>query len=100
MQAVSDYVILEHPQLKLTEKGIIIPDNIRMPVTQIKAVAVGAECKTVKAGDTVIPNFGACQAFDIAGLPYLITRESNIFAVLDESETKYAISGAIQHGNA
>jgi chaperonin GroES len=79
--------------------GIIIPDSAKEKPQQGKVIAAGngkvrddgkRQPLDVKAGDTILFGKYSGQEIKVDGEEYLIMREDEVLAVLDESEAKKA----------
>ena len=77
--------------------GIIIPDSAKEKPQQGKVVAVGAGkadkdgkriALDVKAGDSILFGKYSGQEIKLDGEEYLIMREDEVLAVIDDSEKK------------
>lgn len=77
--------------------GIIIPDSAKEKPQQGKVIAAGAgktkddgkrQPLDVKAGDVILFGKYSGQEIKLDGEEYLIMREDEVLAVLDEGETK------------
>jgi chaperonin GroES len=77
--------------------GIIIPDSAKEKPQQGKVIAAGngkvrddgkRQPLDVKAGDTILFGKYSGQEIKVDGEEYLIMREDEVLAVLDESEAK------------
>ena len=77
--------------------GIIIPDSAKEKPQQGKVIAAGAgktkddgkrQPLDVKAGDTILFGKYSGQEIKLDGEEYLIMREDEVLAVLDEAEKK------------
>ena len=77
--------------------GIIIPDSAKEKPQQGKVIAAGAgktkddgkrQPLDVKAGDTILFGKYSGQEIKLDGEEYLIMREDEVLAVIDDSEKK------------
>jgi chaperonin GroES len=77
--------------------GIIIPDSAKEKPQQGKVIAAGAGkvkddgkrvSLDVKAGDTILFGKYSGQEIKLDGEEYLIMREDEVLAVIDEADTK------------
>ena len=77
--------------------GIIIPDTAKEKPQRGKVIAAGAgkfkedgtrQALDVKAGDTILFGKYSGQEIKLDGEEYLIMREDEVLAVIDEGETK------------
>ena len=77
--------------------GIIIPDTAKEKPQQGKVIAVGAGkakddgkriALDVKAGDLILFGKYSGQEIKLEGEEYLIMREDEVLAIVDESEAK------------
>ncbi len=80
-----------------TKGGIIIPDTAKEKPQQGKVIAAGAGkvkddgkriALDVKAGDSILFGKYSGQEIKLDGEEYLIMREDEVLAVIDDSETK------------
>jgi chaperonin GroES len=79
--------------------GIIIPDTAKEKPQQGKVIAAGAgkvkddgkrDALDVKAGDLILFGKYSGQEIKLDGEEFLIMREDEVLAVIDESESKKA----------
>src|SRR5476649_68187 len=79
--------------------GIIIPDSAKEKPQQGKVIAAGAGkvkddgkrvALDVKAGDLILFGKYSGQEIKLEGDEYLIMREDEVLAIIDETETKKA----------
>ena len=79
--------------------GIIIPDTAKEKPQQGKVIAAGAGkvkddgkrvALDVKAGDLILFGKYSGQEIKLDGEEYLIMREDEVLAIIDEAETKKA----------
>ncbi len=79
--------------------GIIIPDTAKEKPQQGKVIAAGAGkvkddgkrvALDVKAGDLILFGKYSGQEIKLEGDEYLIMREDEVLAIIDEAETKKA----------
>ncbi len=79
--------------------GIIIPDTAKEKPQQGKVIAAGAgkvkddgkrAALDVKAGDLILFGKYSGQEIKLEGEEYLIMREDEVLAIIDEAETKKA----------
>ena len=79
--------------------GIIIPDTAKEKPQQGKVIAAGAGkvkddgkrvALDVKAGDLILFGKYSGQEIKLEGEEYLIMREDEVLAIIDEAETKKA----------
>ncbi len=88
VKPLADRVIIEPaPAEEKTPSGIIIPDTAKEKPQKGVVVAVGPgkkdEPTTVKVGQKVLYGKYAGTEISIDGKEYLIMRESDIYAILD-----------------
>lgn len=87
VKPLADRVLIEPaPAEKKTSGGIIIPDTAKEKPQKGTVVAVGKgkkdEPMTVKVGDVVLYGKYSGTEINIDGHDYLITKESDIFAII------------------
>ena len=87
VKPLADRVLIEPaPAEQKTSGGIIIPDTAKEKPQKGTVVAVGKgkkdEPMTVKVGDVVLYGKYSGTEINIDGNDYLITKESDIFAVI------------------
>ena len=87
IKPLADRVVVEpNPAEEKTASGIIIPDTAKEKPQKGTVVAVGNGLKdtpmTVKVGDTVIYGKYAGTEINFDGNPYLIMKESDIYAII------------------
>lgn len=87
IKPLADRVVIEAVAAEQTTLGgIIIPDTAKEKPQKGVVVAVGDgkkdEPMTVKVGDTVLYGKYSGSELNIAGVDYLIMRESDIFAII------------------
>jgi chaperonin GroES len=80
-----------------TRNGIIIPDSAKEKPQQGKVIAAGAgktkddgkrQPLDVKAGDTILFGKYSGQEIKLDGEEYLIMREDEVLAVIDDADKK------------
>lgn len=87
VKPLADRVLVEPaPAEQKTSGGIIIPDTAKEKPQKGTVVAVGKgkkdEPMTVKVGDVVLYGKYSGTEINIDGNDYLITKESDIFAII------------------
>ncbi len=78
---------------KLSKGGIVIPDSAQEKPCEATVVAVGPgkltkkgfEATTVKPGDTVLYGRLFGTEIEIEGVPHLVLREEELFAVIKKA---------------
>ncbi|MFB9886286.1 co-chaperone GroES [Balneatrix alpica] len=98
IKPLHDRVVLRRLAAETTTKGgIVIPDKASEKPTQGEVVAVGEgslnkqgerQPLSVKVGDRVLFGQYAGSEVKVDGETYLILRESDIFAVVEQTEAK------------
>ena len=99
VRPLRDRVLLERVVEESEQKvgGIIIPDTAKEKPQQGKVIAAGAGkvkddgkrvALDVKAGDVILFGKYSGQEIKLDGEEYLIMREDEVLAVLDEAEKK------------
>ena len=93
---LNDRVLLKRKEAKtITDGGIILPDQSRLPPYEGELKAVGPGKKTdegklmvpeVKAGDTVLFGRYGFTEIKVEGEPHLLLREEELLAVLKDNE--------------
>ncbi len=91
LKPLQDRVVVKPlPVEERTKGGIIIPDTAKERPQKGKVVAVGPgkkdEPTTVKVGDIVLFGKYAGTEVEIDGEEYLIMRESDIYAIIEEEK--------------
>ncbi|GIW98936.1 MAG: 10 kDa chaperonin 1 [Pirellulaceae bacterium] len=94
LRPLSDRVVIERDEAEeKTAGGIVLPDTAKEKVNRGRVVAVGPGKLTddgkrvepsVKPGDHVLINKYGGDEFEFDGGKYVIVRESDILAVIDE----------------
>jgi len=98
IRPLQDRVIVQRVQEEeKTKGGIIIPDTAKEKPQQGKVIAAGAGkvkddgkriALDVKAGDSILFGKYSGQEIKLDGEEYLIMREDEVLAVIDDGETK------------
>ena len=90
-------IVKPAPAEEKTAGGIIIPDTAKEKPQQGKVIAAGAGkvkddgkriALDVKAGDSILFGKYSGQEIKLDGEEYLIMREDEVLAVVDDGETK------------
>ncbi|NPA34574.1 MAG: co-chaperone GroES [Chlorobi bacterium] len=88
LKPLHDRVVVKPIEEEVTKSGIIIPDTAKERPQQGLVVAVGPgkkdEPTTVKVGEKVLFGKYAGTEIEIDGEEYLIMRESDIYAIIEE----------------
>ena len=70
------------PTESVTSSGLIIPDTAKEKPQKGTIYAVGSKVEICKENDTVLYGKYAGTDIELNGEPYLIMRESDVFAVI------------------
>lgn len=89
IKPLADRVLISpSPAEEVTMAGIIIPDSAKEKPLKGKVLATGKGTKdeemTVKEGDTVLYGKYAGTEIELEGEKYLIMRQSDILAVIED----------------
>jgi chaperonin GroES len=85
LKPLGDRVLVKQDDAETTTKsGLIIPDNAQEKPQTGRVLDIGNECKDVSIGDQILFGRYAGQELDFDQQKYLIMRESDVIAVLDE----------------
>ena len=78
MQCINNFVLLELDEsLNASASGIIV-QNTAGGSNKARVKSVGPECKYLKAGDIVQPNWVQCSSIVLSGQNYYVCVEANI----------------------
>ncbi len=82
IQPLADRVVLQQIESEeVTASGFILPDSAKEKAEKAKVMAVGADVKLVKVGDTVLYNtYNSPTKHD--GEEYIIVKEEDILATV------------------
>jgi chaperonin GroES len=69
------------PGQHATAEGIILPESGPERSLRYRVIAVGPECRSVKAGDTIMLPLYAGQDMEVEGALCTITREPEVSAI-------------------
>lgn len=89
VKPLSDRVLIQPAAAETkTVGGIIIPDSAKEKPLKGKVVATGDgtkdEAMIVKAGDTVLYGKYSGTELEIEGIKYLIMRQSDVLAIIED----------------
>jgi co-chaperonin GroES (HSP10) len=79
-----DWVLLPHPNKKVTDAGIILSDSAAKAIQSnvLKVIAAGPECKEVKENDTVMVHpETAALPIELDKEKYLLIKEFSICGI-------------------
>jgi co-chaperonin GroES (HSP10) len=79
-----DWVLLPHPNKKVTDAGIILSDSAAKAIQSnvLKVIAAGPECKEVKENDTVMVHpETAALPIELGKEKYLLIKEFSICGI-------------------
>ena len=87
IKPLADRVLIEPAAAEeVTMSGIIIPDSAKEKPLKGKVLAVGHGTKdeemVLKEGDTVLYGKYAGQEIEVAGVKYLMMRQSDVLAIV------------------
>lgn len=83
IQPLADRVIIEPVEAETkTASGIIIPDTAKEKPHKGRVIAIGTDPLTVKEGDLVMYGKYSGTEISVEGKPYLIMRETDIYAIV------------------
>lgn len=68
---------------KISTGGIILTRNDPKEITKGRVLAIGPNCKDIKEGDIILPNWNAARKNDINDETFFVISEDEIIAILD-----------------
>lgn len=68
---------------KISTGGIILTRNDPKEITKGRVLAIGPNCKDIKEGDIILPNWNAARKNDINDETFFVIPEDEIIAILD-----------------
>ncbi len=71
-----------NPELEKTAGGLYIPDSAKEKPQSGKVEAVGAEVKSIKAGDTILFDKYSGSKINLDNVEYLIVKEEDVLGIL------------------
>jgi chaperonin GroES len=83
IQPLADRVVLQQLDAEeTTASGIILPDSAKEKPAEGKVMAVGADVKEVKTGDTVLYSKYGPTEVKIDNQEYMVVKEEEILAII------------------
>lgn len=83
IQPLADRVVLQQLDAEeTTASGIILPDSAKEKPAEGKVMAIGAEVKEVKTGDTVLYSKYGPTEVKIDNQEYMVVKEEEILAII------------------
>ena len=83
IQPLADRVVLQQLDAEeTTASGIILPDSAKEKPAEGKVMAIGAEVKEVKTGDTVLYSKYGPTEIKIDNQEYMVVKEEEILAII------------------
>lgn len=78
MQCINNFVLLQLDEsLNASASGIIV-QNSASGSNKARVISAGPECKYIKEGDIVQPNWVQVSKIELAGQSYFVCVEANI----------------------
>lgn len=68
---------------KISTGGIILTRNDPKEITKGRVLATGPNCKDIKVGDIILPNWNEARKNDINNETFFVISEDEIIAILD-----------------
>ena len=68
---------------KISTGGIILTRNDPKEITKGRVLAIGPNCRDIKEGDIILPNWNAARKNDINDETFFVISEDEIIAILD-----------------
>ena len=83
IRPIFDRVIVEPMERQMiTDKGIIIPDSVEIPMLNGIVRAIGMKVESVSIGDEVLFNALSGSPYMVDDKPYLLMRENDLIAII------------------
>ena len=68
---------------KISTGGIILTRNDPKEITKGRVLAIGPNCKDIKVGDIILPNWNEARKNDLNDETFFVISEDEIIAILD-----------------
>lgn len=68
---------------KISTGGIILTRNDPKEITKGRVLAIGPNCKHIKVGDIILPNWNEARKYDLNDETFFVISEDEIIAILD-----------------
>jgi chaperonin GroES len=68
---------------KFSTGGIILTRNDPKEITKGRVLAIGPNCKDIKVGDIILPNWNEARKNDLNDETFFVISEDEIIAILD-----------------